>query len=208
MSSFKKANRQITETTLQNLPEEVYEALGEHGYKGKIKSDKLFYAGIIYNRETVSCLVIVFLIILTMVMNQVLKFRIGFALGPLVIGFIVMGMMKAFRNKYYLFIAKDLMYFVVKKTHEILTLSVSQVTTIKSSGVNGTIHITYQQDQTPGQNAIKGTDNTYYIKFKGIGGDSGDWRNIEYALLQTDFSTKLVNEANLKRKYLGKATYE
>jgi len=60
MSSYKKANRQITETTLQNLPEEVYEALGEHGYKGKIKSDKLTYAGIIYERETISCLTILF----------------------------------------------------------------------------------------------------------------------------------------------------
>jgi len=89
-------------------------------------------------------------------MNQVLKLTIGFALGPLVIVILIQLILNAFKDKYYLFITKDLMCFVVTDTEAILTLSASQFVSIKSSIINGNIHITYEQDQEPGKNERKG----------------------------------------------------
>ena len=202
MSRLEKSNRLITQRTLEKIPNELLMALGESDTTGSQNNDDIIYAAIVYERQAYAWLLIPVLIIGVMFVNAFIKLSAGVALGPILVGLAIVAITNGFKHQYYLIINEKELYFVVMEDSSILKIASEQVISIKPVFAGASFTITYI-DKSATEKASPDSGTNYALKFKASSGAYGNWSNLVYAFLHTEFSSKLVNEAKLKRKYLG-----
>ncbi|MDP3012883.1 MAG: hypothetical protein Q8M92_01485 [Candidatus Subteraquimicrobiales bacterium] len=126
----------------------------------------LFYANydaILYHY---AWLVIPILINGLMLINQVMKYYAGFALGPIIFSLLIIALVNGFKDKYYFLMTQDDLYFIVMDTYAVFKISSSQIISITARYWGASFVISYAKDPSSGKMTTVGSGKQNSFKFK------------------------------------------